>query len=129
MRSSGVTFTLPAEIMAMPRFHATTKLSRRMMDRWESRKLCCFCCTNELFIFYPMLFILTRIGHFTRQSNGFTGDKFECFRAWYKARLRNDSWCVWCNCKERKRKKINWDNISLMASESLSEVDKNSSGG
>lgn len=39
MRSSGVTFTFPAEIMAMPRFHATTKLSRRMMDRWESHKL------------------------------------------------------------------------------------------
>jgi hypothetical protein len=33
MRGSGVTLTVPAEIMAMPRFHATIKLSAKWMSR------------------------------------------------------------------------------------------------
>lgn len=43
MRGSGVTLTVPAEIMAMPRFHATIKLSAKWMDKekcvWEWKKL------------------------------------------------------------------------------------------
>lgn len=66
--------------------------------------------TNELFIFKDSTHhetILTRIGDFTRQFNRATGDKFESFRAWYKARLSHDSWCMWCDCKKKKEKKKN----------------------
>lgn len=38
MRGSGVTLTVPAEIMAMPRFHATIKLSAKWMREKSQHK-------------------------------------------------------------------------------------------